>query len=76
MEYLFELYILVAGLLHSQIHCYVYVLYCFAGYDVYLVGGCVRDLIMKKIPKDFDVITTADLRQVIIQINEHAIVML
>uniref|UniRef100_A0ACD5UXE4 Uncharacterized protein n=1 Tax=Avena sativa TaxID=4498 RepID=A0ACD5UXE4_AVESA len=34
------------------------------GYDVYLVGGCVRDLIMKKIPKDFDIITTADLRQV------------
>uniref|UniRef100_A0A0E0KPZ1 Poly A polymerase head domain-containing protein n=1 Tax=Oryza punctata TaxID=4537 RepID=A0A0E0KPZ1_ORYPU len=34
------------------------------GYDVYLVGGCVRDLIMKKTPKDFDIITTADLRQV------------
>lgn len=34
------------------------------GYDVYLVGGCVRDLVMKKIPKDFDVITSADLRQV------------
>lgn len=49
--------------------------YCFAGYDVYLVGGCVRDLIMKKIPKDFDIITTADLRQVITHINEHAIVM-
>lgn len=50
---------------------------CFtaAGYDVYLVGGCVRDLIMKKIPKDFDIITTADLRQVITHINEHAIVM-
>ncbi|KAJ1270739.1 hypothetical protein BS78_06G074400 [Paspalum vaginatum] len=34
------------------------------GYDVYLVGGCVRDLIMNKTPKDFDIITTADLRQV------------
>ncbi|KAL5216519.1 hypothetical protein ABZP36_007920 [Zizania latifolia] len=34
------------------------------GYDVYLVGGCVRDLILKKTPKDFDIITTADLRQV------------
>ncbi|KAF0894830.1 hypothetical protein E2562_003714 [Oryza meyeriana var. granulata] len=33
-------------------------------YDVYLVGGCVRDIIMKKTPKDFDIITTADLRQV------------
>ncbi|XP_078156481.1 uncharacterized protein LOC144552210 [Carex rostrata] len=34
------------------------------GYDVYLVGGCVRDLIMKRTPKDFDIITTADLIQV------------
>ncbi|XP_074583426.1 uncharacterized protein LOC141839550 isoform X2 [Curcuma longa] len=31
------------------------------GYDVYLVGGCVRDLLMKRIPKDYDVITTANL---------------
>lgn len=34
------------------------------GYDVYLVGGCVRDLIMKRIPKDFDIITTANLSEV------------
>jgi tRNA nucleotidyltransferase/poly(A) polymerase len=42
---------------------------------VYLVGGCVRDLIMKKTPKDFDIITTADLRQVITQINKDVIMM-
>ncbi|BAT73149.1 uncharacterized protein HKW66_Vig0013880 [Vigna angularis] len=34
------------------------------GYDVYLVGGCVRDLVLKKTPKDFDIITSADLREV------------
>ncbi|KAJ6837288.1 putative poly(A) polymerase I [Iris pallida] len=34
------------------------------GYEVYLVGGCVRDLILKKVPKDFDILTTADLREV------------
>lgn len=34
------------------------------GYDVYLVGGCVRDLILKRIPKDFDVITSAELKEV------------
>ncbi|KAJ6934069.1 poly(A) polymerase I-like isoform X2 [Populus alba x Populus x berolinensis] len=34
------------------------------GYEVYLVGGCVRDLILKRIPKDFDVITSAELKQV------------
>ncbi|CAA6667834.1 unnamed protein product [Spirodela intermedia] len=35
------------------------------GHEVYLVGGCVRDLILKKTPKDFDVITTADLKEVL-----------
>ena len=34
------------------------------GYEVYLVGGCVRDLILKRIPKDFDVITSAELKEV------------
>ncbi|KAK4790078.1 hypothetical protein SAY86_017382 [Trapa natans] len=35
-----------------------------AGFDAYLVGGCVRDLLLKRIPKDFDVITSADLQKV------------
>ncbi|XP_071710746.1 uncharacterized protein [Rutidosis leptorrhynchoides] len=35
------------------------------GFDVYLVGGCVRDLILKRTPKDFDVLTTAELREVV-----------
>ncbi|XP_022775480.1 uncharacterized protein LOC111317278 isoform X4 [Durio zibethinus] len=34
------------------------------GFEAYLVGGCVRDLLLNRIPKDFDVITTATLRQV------------
>ncbi|XP_049382349.1 uncharacterized protein LOC125846786 isoform X2 [Solanum stenotomum] len=34
------------------------------GFEAYLVGGCVRDLILNKIPKDFDVITTARLPQI------------
>ncbi|KAK7316854.1 hypothetical protein RJT34_00610 [Clitoria ternatea] len=34
------------------------------GYDVYLVGGCVRDLILKKMPKDFDILTSAALKEV------------
>ncbi|KAH0463532.1 hypothetical protein IEQ34_008114 [Dendrobium chrysotoxum] len=34
-------------------------------YDVYLVGGCVRDLIMRRVPKDFDIITTANLSEVL-----------
>ncbi|KAL9294336.1 putative polynucleotide adenylyltransferase [Arabidopsis thaliana] len=35
------------------------------GYDVYLVGGCVRDLILKRTPKDFDILTSAELREVV-----------
>ncbi|MBD3648934.1 MAG: polynucleotide adenylyltransferase PcnB, partial [Pseudomonadales bacterium] len=30
-----------------------------AGYQAYLVGGCVRDLMLEKFPKDFDVATDA-----------------
>lgn len=30
-----------------------------AGFDAYLVGGCVRDLILGLQPKDFDVVTNA-----------------
>ncbi len=30
-----------------------------AGYEAYLVGGCVRDLLMGKKPKDFDITTSA-----------------
>ena len=30
-----------------------------AGFDAYLVGGCVRDLLLGKHPKDFDVVTNA-----------------
>ncbi|XP_075511559.1 uncharacterized protein LOC142547258 isoform X1 [Primulina tabacum] len=35
-----------------------------AGFEAYLVGGCVRDFLLNKVPKDFDVITTASLKKV------------
>ncbi|MCO5594491.1 hypothetical protein L7F22_048522 [Adiantum nelumboides] len=35
-----------------------------SGHGSYLVGGSVRDLLLKKPPKDFDVITTAPLNKV------------
>jgi len=35
-----------------------------AGYDGYLVGGCVRDLLLGLEPKDFDVVTNAEPDQV------------
>ena len=30
------------------------------------MGGCVRDLLLNRVPKDFDVITTADLQEVML----------
>ena len=30
-----------------------------AGYQAFLVGGCVRDLLLGREPKDFDVVTDA-----------------
>lgn len=35
-----------------------------AGFEAYLVGGCVRDLLIGRRPKDFDVATSAHPRQV------------
>ena len=35
-----------------------------AGYQAYLVGGCVRDLLLGKHPKDFDVTTDATPEQI------------
>jgi poly(A) polymerase len=34
------------------------------GYEAYLVGGCVRDLLLNRTPKDFDVATSARPEQV------------
>jgi tRNA nucleotidyltransferase (CCA-adding enzyme) len=35
-----------------------------AGYDAYLVGGCVRDLLLNRTPKDWDVTTNATPEQI------------
>lgn len=35
-----------------------------AGYEAYLVGGCVRDLLIGKIPKDWDITTNAHPEQI------------
>lgn len=35
-----------------------------AGFETYLVGGCVRDIMLGKVPKDFDIATAATPQQV------------
>ncbi|KAF9607124.1 hypothetical protein IFM89_032240 [Coptis chinensis] len=44
------------------------------GYEVYLVGGCVRDLILNRTPKDFDILTSAELRDVVRTFSQCEIV--
>ncbi|XP_016451893.1 uncharacterized protein LOC107776501 isoform X1 [Nicotiana tabacum] len=44
------------------------------GFEAYLVGGCVRDLILNRIPKDFDIITNAKLPQIKKQFHRSQIV--
>ncbi|GLU19681.1 hypothetical protein SLE2022_359170 [Rubroshorea leprosula] len=44
------------------------------GFEAYLVGGCVRDLLLQRIPKDFDVVTTAELKQIKKKFNRSHII--
>lgn len=43
-----------------------------SGFEAYLVGGCARDLLMKKTPKDWDITTNAKPEQ-IQNIFEHSV---
>ncbi len=36
-----------------------------AGYEAYIVGGCVRDLLMDKTPKDWDITTKAKPKEIL-----------
>ncbi len=42
-----------------------------AGFEAYIVGGCVRDILMEKIPKDWDITTNA-LPEQILQVYPDA----
>jgi tRNA nucleotidyltransferase (CCA-adding enzyme) len=42
-----------------------------AGYEAYIVGGCVRDMLLGKTPNDFDITTSAEPEQIIEVFKEH-----
>lgn len=44
------------------------------GFEAYLVGGCVRDLLLNRKPKDFDVITTAQMNEISKQFHRCEVV--
>lgn len=39
--------------------------------NTYLVGGCVRDMLLGKTPKDFDIVTDADVPPLIAELAEN-----
>lgn len=45
-----------------------------AGYEAYLVGGCVRDMLRMKTPKDFDITTSATPEQIESVFNNEQII--
>lgn len=46
----------------------------FHNYQAYIVGGCVRDSILKKNPNDWDICTNAQPEQIISCFNEHKLI--
>jgi len=42
-----------------------------AGFEAYVVGGCVRDLIMDRLPKDWDVATNAKPEEILAIFGEE-----
>ena len=45
-----------------------------SGFKAYLVGGCIRDLVLNKSPKDFDVVTEATPEQIKLVIPRSRII--
>ncbi len=45
-----------------------------AGFRAYIVGGAVRDLILNKIPKDFDIVTDATPEQIVRVVSNSRII--
>ena len=44
------------------------------GFEAYLVGGCVRDFLLNKTPKDFDISTNATVEEMLEVFKEHHII--
>ena len=46
------------GKIPNEVNTIIDLLYS-SGYEAYIVGGCVRDLLLGRVPKDFDITTKA-----------------
>lgn len=44
-----------------------------AGYDAYVVGSCVRELLMGNSPQDFDIVTNAEINDILFAFRDYRI---
>ncbi len=44
-----------------------------AGYDAYVVGSCVRELLMGNNPQDFDIVTNAEINDILFAFKDYRI---
>lgn len=44
-----------------------------AGYDAYIVGSCVRELIMGNSPQDYDIVTNAEINDILFAFRDYRI---
>lgn len=44
-----------------------------AGFDAYIVGSCVRELIMGNSPQDYDIVTSADINEIMFAFRDYRI---
>ena len=44
-----------------------------AGFEAYVVGACVRELILGNSPQDYDIVTNADINDIMFAFREYRI---
>ena len=44
-----------------------------AGYEAYIVGSCVRELIMGNSPQDYDIVTNAETNDILFAFRDYRI---
>ncbi len=44
-----------------------------AGFDAYIVGACVRELVLGNSPQDFDIVTNAEINDILFAFRDYRI---
>lgn len=44
-----------------------------AGFEAYVVGACVRELVLRNSPQDFDIVTNAEINDIMFTFRDYRI---